>query len=648
MSDKYDKNITTTMLALHNAGIGNKTILHSLYNMPKKAVNPSYQFIKNTGIPQIDKFSKDDWKIQVDSAKKQMQKAKKLGIHMVNYADSNYPKNLRRMYNPNISNPPTMLYVKGNPKILNNKSVAVVGDRKLTNRAKSFTSGIASHYAEKGYTTIGGLADGADSLAAKASLANGGKNISIMAGGLDQGIYPKSNQPLAKKIVQNGGALVSTYPLGTKIKRNQFVQRDQWQAGMANGIIATQAGTKSGTRHTMTDAIKMHKPLAAPDYSKIAPNVLSQSGETDYDIKHHTAHPISTMDDVDDFDKEMQKDYHKKPVDRKFYTHINLNPQKEQHQVKQQTTKVMPKQKNTFTPAKNYWHGKANVYYLNNNNDLKKELIDYNMMPYRRGKSHYSRRYAQKISSNNLHKAFLQKHPKANPIEISSASNNSLGVKASAMNLDVDTSKGKFKVEQLYQAGKVFSGQTPQQHKQVADKILSSSPWKAKSILYKNVSRGSKMKDFQLYGHKFPTQPKNYFYDNLYLHGLEQHPNLVKQVNKHNAFTDVYAGKNVVNTQAKSCAMYSSLTHKYGNEKAQNIVNSPKKLKNIENKIDIKNSLPSIGNHQTKHLTHHIENQSNSLHAQPTQRQKPQQNAKITKQEQMQKAKQLQHWDRYF
>lgn len=64
-------------------------------------------------------------------------------------------------------------------------------------------------------------------------------------------IYPAKNKQLAETILNNNGALISEYPLGTKIFRNCFVNRDRIQSGLSFGVFVIETGIKGGTMHTV-------------------------------------------------------------------------------------------------------------------------------------------------------------------------------------------------------------------------------------------------------------------------------------------------------------------------------------------------------------------------------------------------------------
>ena len=85
---------------------------------------------------------------------------------------------------------------------------------------------ISYEIAQNGITTISGLARGIDSMAHKSTLKAKGKTIAVIGSSLDN-IYPKENIELANEIIKNGGAIISEYIIGSKIRKMNFPARNR-------------------------------------------------------------------------------------------------------------------------------------------------------------------------------------------------------------------------------------------------------------------------------------------------------------------------------------------------------------------------------------------------------------------------------------
>lgn len=104
--------------------------------------------------------------------------------------------------------------------------------------------------AKENFSIISGLALGIDAESHKACLNVGGRTIAILAHGLDM-IYPRENIELSKSILNNGGTLISEYPVGTKPDKFRFVDRNRIVSGLSKGTIVFETKEKSGTMHTV-------------------------------------------------------------------------------------------------------------------------------------------------------------------------------------------------------------------------------------------------------------------------------------------------------------------------------------------------------------------------------------------------------------
>ena len=159
------------------------------------------------------------------------------------------------------------LYYRGDISILNDKIIAVIGQRDASERSLAIAYQIGKILAHNGYTILNGLAIGCDKYAAMGAVSENGKVIGVMPSGLDE-IYPSSCKQLAQKIVDCGGCLVSQYPEGTPPVKYQFIERDKLQAVIATKIIVVSAKEKGGTMHTVSFAAKSDREIGSIIESK--------------------------------------------------------------------------------------------------------------------------------------------------------------------------------------------------------------------------------------------------------------------------------------------------------------------------------------------------------------------------------------------
>lgn len=165
-------------------------------------------------------------------------------MKIIKITDSKYPKRLLE-----IKNPPKQLYVKGNTKLLNHDSLAIVGSRKCTSYGIKYAKEFASEISKNNITIISGLAIGIDSVAHEFSKDSKGRTIAVVGCGLDK-IYPKENEELFKQILENDGCIISEYPLGTEINTKNFPRRNRIISGISMGVLVIEAVYKSGSTIT--------------------------------------------------------------------------------------------------------------------------------------------------------------------------------------------------------------------------------------------------------------------------------------------------------------------------------------------------------------------------------------------------------------
>lgn len=98
-----------------------------------------------------------------------------------------------------------------------------MGSRKATAYGVQTAGRFAKGLAEEGVTIVSGGARGIDSASHEGALEGKAPTIVVAAFGLDR-VYPPENRNLFHKIVEEGGAIISEYPLGTPPWEGSFLQ----------------------------------------------------------------------------------------------------------------------------------------------------------------------------------------------------------------------------------------------------------------------------------------------------------------------------------------------------------------------------------------------------------------------------------------
>ena len=164
--------------------------------------------------------------------------------------DAQYPPLLRQ-----IAHPPHLLYVYGETDLTDRFPVAVVGTRRASAYGLTHTREIAAELARTGVCVVSGLALGIDAAAHTGALDGGGRTVAVLGGALDKP-YPQENEPLMRRILENGGSVVSEYAPGTPPSRYSFLQRNRIIAGMCLGTLVTEGPRRSGALNTATRTLE--------------------------------------------------------------------------------------------------------------------------------------------------------------------------------------------------------------------------------------------------------------------------------------------------------------------------------------------------------------------------------------------------------
>lgn len=192
-----------------------------------------------------------------------------------------------------ISQPPRTLYYVGTIEPLTEvKKLAVVGSRKITDYGRYTTETLVRESVRQEVAIISGLALGVDGVAHRAALDAGGYTVAIMPCGLDR-IYPASHATLAHRIVEQGGALISEYPEGTEPYKHNFIARNRIVSGLADGVLITEAGERSGTIHTANFALEQGKTVMA-----VPGNITSPSSIGTNNLIKAGAIPVTSSKDI--------------------------------------------------------------------------------------------------------------------------------------------------------------------------------------------------------------------------------------------------------------------------------------------------------------------------------------------------------------
>jgi DNA processing protein len=161
--------------------------------------------------------------------------------HLLMLGEAAYPALLAE-----IDDAPPLLFVAGEPGILERPQLAIVGSRRASRPGLDTASAFSRCLAESGFVITSGLALGIDGAAHQAAIAVGGHTVGVLGTGLEN-LYPQRHQRLAQQMTASGSAVVSEYPLHTPPHPTHFPRRNRIISGLSLGVLVVEAGLGSGS-----------------------------------------------------------------------------------------------------------------------------------------------------------------------------------------------------------------------------------------------------------------------------------------------------------------------------------------------------------------------------------------------------------------
>ncbi len=211
-------------------------------------------------------------------AEKELAAVRRLaGCRLINWTEPEYPQTLLQIYDP-----PVLLYVRGDPQVLNCAAIGIVGTRRPTFYGAQMAERIGRDLAARGLVVVSGMARGIDALAHKGALtAPGGRAIGVLGTGIDV-VYPKENRKLFEQVLEHG-ALLSELPAGSHPAPENFPVRNRIVAGLPLGVVVVEGAQYSGSLITARLAMEFGRevygvPGNVTQPVSFAPNQLIKQG----------------------------------------------------------------------------------------------------------------------------------------------------------------------------------------------------------------------------------------------------------------------------------------------------------------------------------------------------------------------------------
>ncbi len=204
--------------------------------------------------PAIDALK--NWQEHFD-LEAELKKIAQHDVTILHWDHTAYPERLKEIYDP-----PLVLYCRGDVEALSKQGIGVVGSRRTTYYGLETAKKLSYQMAYAGLCVNSGLARGIDTAAHQGALAAKGRTVAVLGSSLDH-LYPAENKALARKIVEQRGAVISEFPFGTPPDRRTFPMRNRIVSGMSMGILVVEAGQSSGALITAKMGLEQGRTIYA-------------------------------------------------------------------------------------------------------------------------------------------------------------------------------------------------------------------------------------------------------------------------------------------------------------------------------------------------------------------------------------------------
>ena len=205
-----------------------------------------------------------------------------LGMVAVFQGEDAYPGKLSVL-----DDAPLVLFCRGDVSLLQTECFAIVGTRAPTRYGRDVTEMFSKDIAEAGFTIVSGLARGVDAIAHRMALESEAKTIAVLGCGVDK-VYPAENKDLYDRIAEHGLLLSEFFP-GAEPLAFHFPLRNRVISALSQGVLVTEAGAKSGTLITVTDALEQGK-----DVFIVPGNIFSNASKGANEMLHNPQCMIAT------------------------------------------------------------------------------------------------------------------------------------------------------------------------------------------------------------------------------------------------------------------------------------------------------------------------------------------------------------------
>lgn len=243
-------------------GIARLRLLLEFFGSAEKAWNAQESELQKVGLPR-DALSGLIAQRKKINPQQYVKYVNNRGVKVITIFNRDYPERLK-----NIPDPPIVLFIKSNldtasiNKLANQRIIAVVGTRKMTDYGREVTSKLTKELVLNGFTIVSGMALGVDGVAHETTINSGGKTLAVLGTGVDV-VYPREHTELYKRIIDSGGAVLSEVAPDKTVSRGMFPARNRIVSGLSEAVLVTEGAIDSGSLITARMALEQGREVFA-------------------------------------------------------------------------------------------------------------------------------------------------------------------------------------------------------------------------------------------------------------------------------------------------------------------------------------------------------------------------------------------------
>jgi predicted Rossmann fold nucleotide-binding protein DprA/Smf involved in DNA uptake len=179
------------------------------------------------------------------------------GYELIPITSPEFSKTLKA--NLKAAHSPCVIYVKGNRKILEEKSIAIVGSRDASEIALKFTDNMAKLASKEYKVIVSGFAKGVDKQALDSAISYMGQSIIV----LPQGImtFGSGFKKYYSQIINGDVLVLSTFSPKAPWRAELAMARNPVIYGLASEIYVAESSEKGGTWSGVIDGLRKQRKI---------------------------------------------------------------------------------------------------------------------------------------------------------------------------------------------------------------------------------------------------------------------------------------------------------------------------------------------------------------------------------------------------